>query len=92
MNRNKIDWMAALRMVNTANQEDDIVVGFKALLLHPDIFENRHAVSPFSLSANKPGLKMRRACASNWSRTSAAEPKPVDTDDSHSSEHSDASE
>jgi TPR repeat protein len=41
MNRKKIDWMAAQRIVNNANQEDPIVVGFKALLLHPSVFENR---------------------------------------------------
>jgi len=36
MNRNKIDWMAALRMVNTANQQDDIVRWFQNTLTSPE--------------------------------------------------------
>ena len=42
MNHKKIDWMAAQQMVNDyADQKDPIVLGFKSLLLHPDVFENR---------------------------------------------------
>jgi hypothetical protein len=42
MNHKKIDWMAAQQMVNDyAEKKDPIVLGFKSLLLHPHVFENR---------------------------------------------------
>jgi hypothetical protein len=40
MNSNHIDWKAAQQMATNENQEDAIVVGFKALLLHPELFSS----------------------------------------------------
>jgi hypothetical protein len=40
MNYKQIDWVEAQKMVSNVNQEDSITVGFKSLLLHPEVFPN----------------------------------------------------
>ena len=38
MNWKQIDWAKAQEMASNANQDDAIIVGFKSLLLHPEVF------------------------------------------------------
>ena len=38
MNWKQIDWYAAQEMVMSADNEDAIIVGFRSLLLQPDVF------------------------------------------------------
>jgi hypothetical protein len=40
MNYKQIDWVEAQEKVSNVNQEDSITVGFKSLLLHPEVFPN----------------------------------------------------
>jgi hypothetical protein len=40
MNRRRVDWVAAQDVVNDTTHEDAIMTGFKALLLHPNSFQN----------------------------------------------------
>jgi TPR repeat protein len=40
MNLKQIDWVKAQEMATNENQNDAIFVGFKSLLLHPEIFPN----------------------------------------------------
>jgi TPR repeat protein len=40
MNWKQIDWAEAQEMTSNANQDDAIIIGFKALLLHPEVFSS----------------------------------------------------
>jgi hypothetical protein len=37
----RIDWVAAQELLNSSTHEDALLTGFKALLLHPEAFQNR---------------------------------------------------
>lgn len=74
MNRGQIDWVSAQRRVTSGSHQDAVIVGFRALLLHPRTFKNEQLIKNESEalsmweSAESLGLSDHVAAGNIWAQ------------------------